>query len=553
MSVVDVSDLIRTLTLISIFAASVYYLWRFQYTKIRKEKLNITRSPFVRNRNSKGESLYSIGETARTYADLLELEYSENDRDDIQYISVKDFLTSLHVDGDVVNLRSLVVTLVANAGFDLILPILGYVPRISQNDVAPISPMIIEGMQILLRNIVSPLTLSAGAVTMQKTMQNMKGEKYNPVEDMQQDYNLGNVFNLEDDLKPLLDRFTKQLQASVVAPTTPVSETYLPGLIWGAPYLGFIMPIEQQALSKVFMVLLNRLASNMYWTCGEEYHRPAFSVVMEGGVIVTSVEHFISRFNDHPDYEIDVQIRTLLTSFSKTWSAVEGEQTYCVPLVVPLRTGLTAMDGKEIVVPLSHCGVVLTIRGFEFPVEVEWYQNVGTFTGWHTSIYRDWPWQIGTPRFHDFPREKQIDILKYATFMSLLANVASVESGLAIGGYGFLGVCLDSVALLQYAVKGSSSLFPLLQAGQGRMILLQLALRINKTLGMEIGGSPLDALTHALLELETDIDIPPKRVKPSCERMLATLPVKSVFKLVLVGRNQASDLIDYIDSLKKKQ
>lgn len=130
--------------------------------------------------------------------------------------------------------------------------------------------------------------------------------------------------------------------------------------------------------------------------------------------------------------------------------------------------------------------------------------------------------------------------------MSVLSNVATRDRGLVQGGYGYVGVCLDSVAIVQAAVLGGgqTTIFPLLLTGQARSDLLNVARTMERRLR---AGSPwrpaLTAVVQAILNLDTDVDIPPKHASGACQRLLHTLPVESVFRQTHVARRQVEALM----------
>lgn len=62
-------------------------------------------------------------------------------------------------------------------------------------------------------------------------------------------------------------------------------------------------------------------------------------------------------------------------------------------------------------------------------------------------------------------------VIKATTCLSSVINVTADRLRLPSGGYGFLGVCNDSVAMVQAALGEPVTQFPCLLAGQAKTII----------------------------------------------------------------------------------
>ncbi|GBG31254.1 Hypothetical Protein FCC1311_074752 [Hondaea fermentalgiana] len=524
---------------------------------------------------------------ARMWSDYLALhpEWENYETDDVKMVSLRSYLRSLHVPGGI-DLRKMAVTLFSDLHMDMLLPFLGHVPQVSDKHRVKFDDFTMQVVQVVLQNLISPVTLSALSVTMHKTVQSLVLDVVDPVEELHHGISknfreplgeLPNPFNIQRDFDKFADRI---VDCDATAgdrrydETQVLNEKYLPGLMRGAPGIDIRESPKERAASRLFTAIMNRLTSNMIPYTGkhvdvkstEPHEREPFYVEIElGGKTqrFDTPDGFLRAVAEDYEHEVTIGIRSLLTSFGFAFCVEDTDgKVYHVPLAVPMRTGLTGVDGKDIVVPMSHAGVPVLLRGPAFGGEIatEWYQDVSSMTGWQPYIWRKWPWHLGAERWHDqayvpegeWTLDKQLALVRACCVVSILSNVASRDTGLAQGGYGYVGVCLDSVAIAQAAVLGETTIFPLLLSGQARNDLLSVAHRMLENLENEKDKSPeqVDAVRKvisSILTLETDIDIPPKFAHAACTRLIQTLPAHSCFELVHRATAQARKLQQFLD------
>jgi hypothetical protein len=159
----------------------------------------------------------------------------------------------------------------------------------------------------------------------------------------------------------------------------------------------------------------------------------------------------------------------------------------------------------------------------------------------------DRPWQNdpdrGTVRYLDdsFGGHELLALLDLTEVMAAIHNREASRLHLWAGGYGTLGFCLDTAALLQHGMRGRCDLFPLMLGGVWRERLLagSRALELDvENLGEEHRVA-LDRYRNALEGLPLDISHHGCSLPDAWRRLLATLPAASPF-LVLAGlRTQA--------------
>mmetsp|Transcript_39929 Transcript_39929/g.96341 ORF Transcript_39929/g.96341 Transcript_39929/m.96341 type:complete len:140 (+) Transcript_39929:456-875(+) len=114
---------------------------------------------------------------------------------------------------------------------------------------------------------------------------------------------------------------------------------------------------------------------------------------------------------------------------------------------------------------------------------------------------------------------------------------------LPFGGYGILGVCNDSAALVDMAVRGATNLYPLISTERflwhtlRRLARMQTNLKAQTKTAASRTITPSEklledvaSLIHATSEMDSDIHSKPSRLFDALRRYYACYP-KSIFQL----------------------
>lgn len=233
--------------------------------------------------------------------------------------------------------------------------------------------------------------------------------------------------------------------------------------------------------------------------------------------------------------------RSSIASFGFGASLHLPTRGWCqVPLALPMRTGLLDAHGQERLTLLPHCALELELSSGEDQLLVQWYQGTEGLCGWEPLNDRPRPWQNdranGTVRYAPAARSAA----ELARLASLTEVVALVHNRLAsslqlkLGGYGALGLCIDSVALLQQSLTGTCDHYPLLLHGVWRQHLLAESEAIEPWLVTE--SAALQAANRsyqqALADLPIDLAHHGAERKDAWRRLRSTLPLVSPFAVV---------------------
>jgi hypothetical protein len=186
-----------------------------------------------------------------------------------------------------------------------------------------------------------------------------------------------------------------------------------------------------------------------------------------------------------------------------------------------VKTGVKDAQGREAVLPSVHSEVVFSIRAGahssdpKLEGDIKWYQGVPNTGFFPCETMRKSTW-TGTLAAATIPAR---DGLRAITLAGVLADViqdVSHKEGLAMAGYGITGVCNDSVAILQQAMTGQVTGYPLFM--RDAVLLKEIDLRLNDKNRSDDGA--LKALKAAIAAVPSD-DTP---TATSTARALSSIP-----------------------------
>ncbi|KAA8495476.1 hypothetical protein FVE85_1631 [Porphyridium purpureum] len=396
-------------------------------------------------------------------------------------------------------------------------------------------------------------------------------------------FDLPNPFDLEkmgeicDLLKNQELSDEEQQAARRVPEPTPVDLELLPDLYFGDGHLKYLESPAEHARSRIFSCILNRLALNVPIEAGlVPSCRKLFAVLVEGKPVY-DVGSLVKALQE-TGHEVTTRFCSDVTSFGLSFCVKKQESELAstcdsspfmhVGVGMPFRTGIQPLDGPpgdEIVVLLPHTCVEFRVRGkyVQLKCAIQAYQGTEGFTGFQSGQDVDRRWQndkaVYVTHGSMLDSAQCVQVMQLFGLCAVVNNLVSRDCGLWKGGYLVLGTCVDSVAWVQQALLGSTSMFPLMLHGKFKtQILLGLqrlsvALRTQQrdektTLSLDVSALEvsLKSLETALAELPCDISVEPLDVADACQRILATMPAESPFATVQRARTQAGQLLEQI-------
>ena len=109
---------------------------------------------------------------------------------------------------------------------------------------------------------------------------------------------------------------------------------------------------------------------------------------------------------------------------------------------------------------------------------MQFYTDIGGYTGFHADGGWDAPWLSGVAARHDDPpldARETVDCARVAAALSVATAVTANRYAMARGGYGLIGNCNDSLATLQRAVRGKVTVFQTHGTGEDQQRLAHVA------------------------------------------------------------------------------
>ena len=159
-------------------------------------------------------------------------------------------------------------------------------------------------------------------------------------------------------------------------------------------------------------------------------------------------------------WQLRARWRSSIASFGLGASLHLPERGWCqVALALPMRTGFLDAQGQERLTLLPHCALELELSRGDDQLLVQWYQGTEGLCGWEPLNDQPRPWQNdranGTVRYADAIRSEPelARLARLTEVVALVHNRLASSRQLLLGGYGPLGLCIDSVALLQQALS----------------------------------------------------------------------------------------------------
>jgi hypothetical protein len=373
---------------------------------------------------------------------------------------------------------------------------------------------------VLERGLLTPALLAALADDLPHLLPAPAAPKSTPLQLWQREE------NLPHSLAELLVDHDDKPDAPAAAPPPPRLSG---GLIWANRGLAYDQDPSARRRNSRCAALLNRLGANLLG--GSQWRIDGCS----------SAADWLHQLHDL-GWSSRAQLRSSVASFGLGACLPLQEEPpgwSQVPLGLPIRTGLLDPGGEEIQALLPHSCLELELSRPPHQIRLQYYQGTEGLCGWEglNDLHR--PWQNdrhnGTVRYLGEPMagDQLLDALHLCDAMALVHNLEGTERQLLHGGYGTLGFCIDSSALLQQALEDRCQLFPVMLGGIWRE---RLSRRCRSVLEHQtLGGAHRQALERyqrALEALPFDVALHGPAARDARTRLLACQPNSSPFRLV---------------------
>lgn len=220
----------------------------------------------------------------------------------------------------------------------------------------------------------------------------------------------------------------------------------------------------------------------------------------------------------------------------------EGEREWShIPLACFARSGYESHDARPAHVMFPHGGIDLSIKsgplvGKNQKCDIQFYMAIEGLCGWHSNHNPEVPWLQNTGSTDIYNKEQTLMVVKLAALLAVTFNAMGTEMNLPFGGYGVLGVCNDTAALLDYAVRGTTSTHPLISTGRYLMHTARRLLRLHNSFEALDGNhkesiNGIRRLIAATCNIPSDLHASPSNVIDATNRLLAGQPKDLCFQL----------------------
>jgi hypothetical protein len=303
---------------------------------------------------------------------------------------------------------------------------------------------------------------------------------------------------------------------------TPLTGAALTGgLVWRNVGLSHEQSPQERQRNTLVARVLNRLAAN-------RLGKDPWS--FEG---CTTSRSWLAQLQAN-GWQARAQLRCSVASFGLGASLpLEAGGWSQVPLALPIRTGLLGADGEDVQSLLPHSCLELELRGPDQLLRLQYYQGTEGLCGWEALNDLQRPWQNdrhnGTVHYlgEPYAGERLQQLFDLLEVIALVHNLEASERQLLHGGYGSLGFCIDSSALIQQVMEGRCQLFPVLMGGIWRERLLRRVSQLGSA------ADPwLEPYRQALLNLPHDGSLYGHSAASGQQRLLACQPLSSPFVVV---------------------
>jgi hypothetical protein len=326
-------------------------------------------------------------------------------------------------------------------------------------------------------------------------------------------------------------------------PPTPINERLLPGLHFGWGDAKCTHTKREIIRNRLFANLFTKLSYNYYLK--EQRQEGELFCLQYNGQDCYYPDEFLQVLMD-TGHSIEVCPRSCITTFGVAACVKEDDDSWTnIPIGFFFRTGFERFDGRPAYFVAPHGGMDLAIRGGPLvgtnettgkpnKCDIQFYVAIEGLCGWHSNHNADVPWLIPVSTTEIYDKEQCLQAVRMAGLLAVTFNSIATEMNLPFGGYGVLGVCNDSAAYVDTAIRGETNMYPLISTGRflahSARRLSKLRQELTKDTVMEAAVRDARRLVTAACTLESDIHNSPSNLIGGTRRYLANNPV-SYFQL----------------------
>jgi hypothetical protein len=208
-------------------------------------------------------------------------------------------------------------------------------------------------------------------------------------------------------------------------------------------------------------------------------------------------------------HQVTVSFDQRAANFSALKTRLPDGKVVDVPAPLMVRTGVKDPAGMEAVLPAAHGEMIIHIQpGGDTPVpgieaDLRFFQGISGTAFFPAGLWEEPTW-CGRVTHDAIRGDEAWRALRLAGTLGDVINKSARDQHLWNGGYGETGVCNDSVAVIQQAVLGRTSFYPLLMRDE--LLTPELTRRLEqapkvddsdcRALLAAVGAAPDDMKAH---------------------------------------------------------
>lgn len=313
-------------------------------------------------------------------------------------------------------------------------------------------------------------------------------------------------------------------------PPTPINNSLFPDLYLGWGDAQMTHTKREVLRNRLFCIILNRLSFNYRRAETGDDDDNVFVLKMND-TKMTRPHEFVEALMES-GHTISVCPRTALTTFGVAACVKESDGSWSnVPLAYFLQTGYEDASGQGACLGMPHGGLDLDITG---PLvegsraNVQFYVAIEGLCGWHSNHNVDAPWIRGVSTCPVYEPAMAVDAVRLSSLCGVVLNCVATEMELPFGGYGLTGVCNDTAAIVDWALRGETNMHPLTSVGRFLLHVRRRMQKFKEALSqaneMEREVEDLDKLMRATTKVPSDLLASPTAAEESARRMLECFP-----------------------------
>ncbi len=221
-------------------------------------------------------------------------------------------------------------------------------------------------------------------------------------------------------------------------------------------------------------------------------------------------------------HRVDIGIEARTTSFGKHLSFEENGEMVYIPLAIPYKTAIPnigcggSTNREPLLSYLPHTYLCVTVEGPIVNASVQAYQGFAEgSTGWFSNTCIDIPWHNGdnvtckcnSPAYN---KKEGLRAARLFSLESVVHNLAAHRKHLKYGGYGSLSSCIGITAAVDMAVRGSTTLYPVLMGSSARILLADTAEELAAAAQSIVDKKDFMKIRSVILSMPSDITTQPQ-------------------------------------------